>query len=110
MALDLADERRSAGRPVQHELWLCLGQHSGERGLAALELELDPANSNRLGRCGAAYGLARAGETARLEALAGAESDALVRATLVAALAGDWTAKALRTLDPNERADDETGK
>ncbi|MBM3978620.1 MAG: hypothetical protein FJ299_16725, partial [Planctomycetes bacterium] len=40
MALDLADERRSAGRPVPIDLWLCLGPHGGERGRSALEHEL----------------------------------------------------------------------
>ncbi len=40
MALDLADERRSAGRVVPHELWLALGPHGGERALASLEQEL----------------------------------------------------------------------
>jgi hypothetical protein len=36
MALDLADERRSAGRAVYPELWLCRGRNAGERGRAAL--------------------------------------------------------------------------
>ncbi|MCB9915402.1 MAG: EboA domain-containing protein [Planctomycetes bacterium] len=40
MALDLADERRSAGREVQPTLWLCLGHFGGERALASLEREL----------------------------------------------------------------------
>jgi hypothetical protein len=31
MALDFADERRSAGRPVPPQLWLCVGPHAGQR-------------------------------------------------------------------------------
>ncbi|MAB80193.1 MAG: hypothetical protein CMJ89_12645 [Planctomycetes bacterium] len=89
MALDLAEERRSAGRAVQHELWLCLGQHAGERGLEALRLELDPTNSNTLGRRGAAYGLARAGARAELEDYLSRESDESVQAALEDALEGN---------------------
>jgi hypothetical protein len=89
MALDLAEERRSAGRAVQHELWLCLGQHAGERGLEALRLELDPTNSNTLGRRGAAYGLARAGARAELEEYLSRESDESVQAALEDALEGN---------------------
>jgi hypothetical protein len=40
MALDLADERRSAGRPVNPETWLLVGTHGGARGIASLEREL----------------------------------------------------------------------
>jgi hypothetical protein len=40
MALDLADERRSAGRKVWPQLWLCLGPNASERGLQALQKEL----------------------------------------------------------------------
>lgn len=44
MALDLADERRSAGRDVPPQLWLCLGPYAGARGLDALRKELQSAN------------------------------------------------------------------
>lgn len=98
MALDLADERRSAHRDVQHELWLCLGTHGGERGVASLERELE--SSNTLGRKAAAYGLARAGEIARLEALAAAEADPEVAAAMRDALAGNTSQSAFRELDP----------
>jgi hypothetical protein len=37
MALDLADERRSAGRPVNPLLWLCLGAHGGAGVVPPLE-------------------------------------------------------------------------
>ena len=59
MALDLADERRSAGRAVPHELWLCLGAQGGERGLASLELEFDGGAAQ--GRAAASVALARSG-------------------------------------------------
>jgi hypothetical protein len=97
MALDLADERRSAGRPVQHELWLALGAHGGERALASLERELAPDNPNTLGRCAAAYGLLRAGARARAAELAEREPARPVRDAL---LAGDASQTALRALDP----------
>src|SRR5262249_45660932 len=54
MALDLAEERRSAGRPVQPELWLAIGKQGGARGAQSLERELDPANPNQAGRRAAA--------------------------------------------------------
>ena len=91
MALDLADERRSAGRPVQAELWLALGSHGGTRGVASLERELDPANSDRLGRRAAALALARAGEVARLAELLSRERDRDVAAAL--ALAGQFASR-----------------
>jgi hypothetical protein len=99
MALDLADERRSAGRPVPHELWLCLGRHAGERGLAALERELVPSNPNTAGRCGAVLALARAGEKRRLEQLAASESDPAVRAALARARAGETGVATFQHLD-----------
>ena len=86
MALDLADERRSAGRNVQHELWLCLGTHAGERGRAAIERELQ--GSHALGRRAAAIALARAGAKDRLSELARVEKDPLVAQTMRAALEG----------------------
>ena len=98
MALDLADERRSAGRAVPHELWLCLGTHAGERGLAAIEQEL--AGSPTLGRRAAAIALARAGALARLRELLEAEGDPAVAATMRAALEGRSGQAAFRDLDP----------
>ncbi len=98
MALDLADERRSAGRVVQPDLWLCLGAHGGERALAALEAELDPGNSHTLGRRAAAYGMARAGHQDRLRALLEHESDAEVRASMQDALDGNTTQAAFQNL------------
>ncbi|WGS53296.1 EboA domain-containing protein [Paraburkholderia sp. D15] len=60
MALDFADERRSAGRAVSPQTWLCLGPYAGERGLRALRKEL--AEGDERGKQGALLALARAGE------------------------------------------------
>ncbi|MCB9892258.1 MAG: EboA domain-containing protein [Planctomycetes bacterium] len=98
MALDLADERRSAGRPVPHHLWLCLGTHGGERGLAALELELE--KGNRRARCAAGIGMARAGACERLRALVAQEPDEVVRATWEGALDGATQQGVFRQLEP----------
>lgn len=59
MALDFADERRSAGRVVSPQTWLCLGPYAGERGLRALQKEL--ADGNEEGQRGALLAIARAG-------------------------------------------------
>jgi hypothetical protein len=100
MALDLADERRSAGRPVPHELWLALGSHGGARALEALERELAPDNPNRPGRRAAVYALARAGDTGRLAALARVEQDPVVRADFERARAGPSPASSFRQFAP----------
>ncbi|MBM3991391.1 MAG: hypothetical protein FJ298_10360 [Planctomycetes bacterium] len=99
IALDLADERRSAGRDVNPELWMCLGTFGGERALASLELELRGGPPR--GRAGAVLGLARAGARARLESLSALERDPLVHAVLVAALRGAHDSRAFAALDPN---------
>ena len=59
MALDLADERRSAGRPVQPQLWLCLGSHGSDRAIEALKAELEAGDPSA--RAAAVLALARAG-------------------------------------------------
>lgn len=99
MALDLADERRSAQREVQHELWLCLGRHGGERGRDSLTRELEPANAHTLGRKAAAFGLARAGEATRLRELAARERDPAVAEAMRAALQGPSDQTAFRRFD-----------
>lgn len=99
MALDLADERRSAHRPVQHELWLALGPHGGQRGTESIEREL--AGSHTLGRRAAAYALARAGELARLEEHAAREGDPEVAAAMRDALSGNTGQAVFRSLDPS---------
>lgn len=65
MALDLVEERRSAGRAIQPELWLCLGATSDPRALPALEQEL--AGQDELGRKAAILAMGRLGATDRLE-------------------------------------------
>ncbi len=96
MALDLADERRSAGRDVQTDVWLTLGAHAGARGLESMELEL--RSNNTAGRCAAALALARAGETPRLTELAGSESEPQVAETMQRALRGDHSQTAFQQL------------
>jgi len=54
MALDLADERRSAGRPVPADLWLAVGRCGGERAEASLARELAAGEANPDGRRAAA--------------------------------------------------------
>jgi len=99
MALDLADERRSAGRPVPRELWLCLGPYGGARGLAALERELAPDHAHSAGRAAAVLAFARAGDSARLDALAREAHDPLVAAALERARAGETSAADFRFLE-----------
>jgi len=100
MALDLADERRSAGRVVQPELWLCLGSHGGERALASLQHELD--NGPALGRRAAALALARRGERDKLQAALDAETDGDVAATMRLALDGHCDQTAFAVLEPKD--------
>lgn len=101
MALDLADERRSAGRPVQRDLWLCLGADGGERALASILRELDPANANAGGRRAAGCALARAGRQDLLEERLGHERDPLVAQTFRDALEHGAPPSYFRQLDPN---------
>lgn len=96
MALDFADERRSAGRPVPPALWSCLGPHGGERALRSIEREL--REGPREGRAGAALALARAGERARLAELLEHESDAELRAMMARALEGATSQAAFAAL------------
>lgn len=100
MTLDLAEERRSAHRPVQHELWLTLGRFGGDRARASIEQEL--AGTHALGRRAAAIALARAGGLTRLAELAKGERDPAVRATMEDALRGHITQQAFGALDPME--------
>lgn len=99
MALDLADERRSAGREVNPELWMCLGANSGARGLAALEREL--ACGSPRSRAAAGIALVRAGERERVISLAAVERDAQVHAAFTRALEGHFDQRAFAALDPN---------
>lgn len=98
MALDLAEERRSAGRPVPHELWLCLGRSGGTRAIASLEQEL--AGNDPRGRSAAAFALARAGELERLTQWLAREKDASVKESMRSALKGRVQSSVFRELDP----------
>ncbi|MBK7644321.1 MAG: EboA domain-containing protein [Planctomycetes bacterium] len=57
MALDLADERRSAGRPVNPDSWRLVAKHGGARGIASLERE--SASGTPAGKAAASEVLAR---------------------------------------------------
>ena len=98
VALDLADERRSAGRVLQPELWLCIGSHGGERALESILTETHAAEPES--RRAAALALARAGYTDRLAAVRADESDASVLQTIDGALAGRSDQSQFRHLQP----------
>ncbi len=97
MALDLVDERRSAGREVQPELWLCLGPYGGGRATAALERELE--SGPPIGRAAAGIALARAGELGLLRRAMERERDERVAKRLRRAEGGDFHQRAFRDLD-----------
>jgi hypothetical protein len=96
MALDLAEERRSAGRPIQPELWLVLGRHGGARGLALLQQELE--QGPHAGRAAAALGLARAGELAPVLAAHAKETHSSVKGVMEQALKGSLAPAAFACL------------
>lgn len=98
VALDLADERRSAGRPVQPELWACLGTHGGERARASMRLELQ--SGSPVGRRGALLALGRAGLAHELRAQLAGEADAEVLETLERVLASHTSQVEFRPLHP----------
>ncbi|QDU67989.1 EboA domain-containing protein [Engelhardtia mirabilis] len=86
MALDLVDERRSAGRPIPPDLWLCLGGFAGERAERALEDELQGAGARQRAAVGLAF--ARRGESARAADLAATEDHPIAARILRAAAEG----------------------
>lgn len=98
MALDLADERHSAHRPVQPMLWLCLGEHGGGRGEEWLTRELRDGPLD--GRRGAALGCGRAGLRDVLRGALEREVDPTVRSSIEVALAGAVPQTAFASLDP----------
>lgn len=91
MALDLAEERRSAGRHVNPQLWMCLGPHAGERGTRALLAELSSGTSEARGAAALALGRLAHADRARLDfaALLAQQSDPRVKAALTRARQGD---------------------
>ncbi|MCB9908028.1 MAG: EboA domain-containing protein [Planctomycetes bacterium] len=73
VALDLVEERRSAGRPIPANLWLLLGTHGGERGIASLMAEWRALAPGQRGAVALALG--RAGEADALQKLVGDPAD-----------------------------------
>jgi len=100
VALDLADERRSAGRPVPPELWLALGTFGGQRAIDSLLLETSA--EVEAGRAGAALGLARAGRGDLLTDVREREQSPLVLATIDRALEGQVSQLEFRALHPDD--------
>lgn len=101
MALDLVEERRSAGRRIQPELWLCLGATSDPRGLPALEAEL--AGQDELGRKAAVLALGRLGATDRLEEIR-REGGSVLGPVAESALMGRHDQAAFRAVSPADGA------
>ena len=97
MSLDLVEERRSAGRAIQPQLWLCIGSYGGERALRYLEEEL--ASEEPISRRAAVLGLARAGQWRQLRELQAHEIDPAVTETLKAAMNGACDQQAFRPLE-----------
>jgi len=97
MALDLAEERRSAGRRVNPQLWICLGGHAGARGSESIEREL--AGDHQAGRAAAAIALVRAGQGDRVRSLVAVEADPVVQAAMQSALGGRTDQRAFRSLE-----------
>lgn len=99
MALDLADERRAAGRSVFPELWMCLGRTPSARALESVAQEL--AGEDDLSRKGAVLALGRMGQTPRLQELQG---DFVLSAFALEALEGRHTREAFAAVSPAEGA------
>ncbi len=97
MALDLADERRSAGRRIPPDLWLCIGPHGGERAREALELEVGSPDPEV--RCAAALAFGRAEAFDRLRAWPEDETEDRVRAAVADAIAGRCDQKAFAVFE-----------
>ncbi|MEO0649264.1 MAG: EboA domain-containing protein [Planctomycetota bacterium] len=101
VALDYVEERRSAGRSVPHELWLCLGPHVDARAEALLESELEGTDATR--RAAVGFALARAGRLERLEALAASETDPDAAELMRGALAGRASQLEFRAFDEHPK-------
>lgn len=101
MALDLVEERRSAGRPIQPELWLCLGATSDPRALPALEQEL--LGDDELSRKAAILAMGRLGATDRLEEIR-RDGGSLFGPVAEWALMGRHDRTAFATVSPPEGA------
>ena len=73
MALDLVEERRSAGRAIMSNLWLLLGEHGGERARHSLNVEWETLDAGTRGPVALALG--RRGDQETLKKLEGSASD-----------------------------------
>ncbi len=109
-ALDLAEERGSAGRRIFPELWMCLG--SEESGLEASQRKLDAierelAGEDELSRKGAILALGRLGQTARLEEIQ-ADGGTFFGPVAQWALMGRHDQTAFAAISPAEGAEPET--
>jgi hypothetical protein len=89
------EERTSAGRPIQPDLWLCLGPYEPERALPLIDHEINHGTSE--GRCAGILALGRALQEGRLEALIRAQ-DPLLSPWAEAAQAGDCSQAAFGRL------------
>jgi|GEM_PF-275696 len=97
MALDYADERRSADRAVPPELWMLLaGDALGERALHSVEAEI--AAGPPAARAGAYLALVRGDRVDLVRAHLENETDALARGVGEAALAGQASSAAFEAL------------
>lgn len=110
MALDLAEERRSAGRRIFPELWMCMGSaetglEATERKLAAIETEL--AGGDELSRKGAILALGRLGQTERLEEIQ-ADGGTYFGPVAGWALMGRHDQEAYASISPPEGAEPQT--
>ena len=97
MALDLVEERASAGRPIQPDLWLCLGTHEDERVARYLTREL--AHGSPAGRAAAGYALARANLGHLLEPIREKETDPRILKHFENALRGQHAQNCFGELD-----------
>jgi hypothetical protein len=101
MALDYADERRSAGRSVPPELWMLLaGAELDERALHSVEAEVTVGPGPA--RAGAYLALARGGRTGLLRAHVELETNDLSEAVGRAALEGRHDSRAFASLRARE--------
>lgn len=101
VALDLCDERRSAGRRIFPELWMCMGKGHAERARASIETEL--SGDDELSRKAAILALGRMGETERLREIE-RDGGSLFGPTAHWALMGRHDQTAFRSLSPPEGA------
>jgi hypothetical protein len=99
MVLDLAEERRSAGRPIPPELWLCVGPFESKRAREAIAVELGGGPGP--GRTAAILALGRSGARAELQRLA-ASRDQDIASAASRALAGEHTQAAFQALREDE--------